>query len=81
MSYRMVAITYAFGVITEAAKNEEKIPVPGWFHCWAGTSENAYALIELESGRVVRVEQDGFYFLAPPLTKTDANIQFEASGT
>ena len=34
----------------------------GWFHCWAGTSENAYALIEIPGGFVIRANNDRFRF-------------------
>ena len=41
------------------------VPVPGLFHCWAGTSEIAYALIELETGFVECVDREDFRFLQP----------------
>ena len=38
----------------------------GWFHVWAGTSERAYALIELKDGSILDVNQEEFRFLEPP---------------
>jgi len=39
------------------------LPQRGLFHCWAGTSECAYALIEIENGYVYVVNQEDFKFL------------------
>ena len=44
-------------------RNDEAFPEqPGLFHCWAGTSERAYALIELHNGHIMDVKQEEFHF-------------------
>ena len=51
--------------IPEYAQNattKEWVDVNGWFHCWAGLSEHAYALIELPNGDQVRCDPGTFYF-------------------
>ena len=40
--------------------------LPGWFHIWAGTSEVAYALIEIPGGDIIRVNMDKFHFTDVP---------------
>jgi len=55
---------------------EEREAFEGWFHVWAGTSERAYAVVELDSGLVVACEgNDKIVFSTPVenLWKTCAN--------
>lgn len=40
---------------------EEEL-IPGWFHGWGGTSEYAYALIEIPTGHVVACDISYFRF-------------------
>ena len=40
--------------------------IHGWFHAWAGISEQAYALIEIPGGDVIRVKRNRFYFTDVP---------------
>ena len=46
-----------------AWRDRKLTPQKGLFHCWAGTSERAYALIELSDGGVYTINQDDFRFL------------------
>jgi hypothetical protein len=48
-------------------RSDNKFPAQeGLFHCWAGTSEIAYALIELKGGVIRRFEIDKFVFIDNP---------------
>lgn len=43
----------------------------GIFHCWAGTMQDAYALIEdTNTGTIHRMNDNQFRFVQPPETKT-----------
>ena len=42
----------------------------GFFHCWAGTMQNAYAIIEdTTTGKIYEVASDLFRFCLPPETR------------
>lgn len=44
-------------------KDDGGVARRGWFHVWAETSEHAYALVETDSGDVVRVKYSDMRFL------------------
>ena len=43
-------------------------PFIAWFHCWSGTSERAYAIVEQkDSGQIIHCgSKDAIKFLEPP---------------
>lgn len=38
----------------------------GWFHCWGGTSELVYAVIELNTGLIEKICMNEFVFRDSP---------------
>lgn len=51
---------------------------PGYFHCWAGTMQDAYALIEdTTTGTMHRMNDNQFRFVQPPETKMNKNEGME----
>ncbi len=48
----------------------DEIEKEGYFHCWAGTMQDAYALIEDRiTGKMIRLSYDEFRFEEPPTKK------------
>ncbi len=42
-------------------------PMPRFFHCWASTMQDAYALVEdTKTGKMHRVNDDQLRFMLPP---------------
>lgn len=55
----MRKVMYSLNSLSEQA--------PGYFHCWAGTMQDAYAIIEdTTTGKMHRVNDDQFRFMTPP---------------
>lgn len=45
-------------------------PMPGFFHCWSGTMQDAYAIVEdTTTGKLEHVEREDLRFVTPPDTR------------
>jgi len=54
---------------------EESDFQPGYFHCWAGTMQDAYSLVEdAKTGNMHRLNDNQFKFIFPPEESGPQNI-------